>query len=286
MGIVNVTPDSFSDGGKYSRLDQALTHAEQLLAEGADILDIGGESTRPGATPVSVEDELQRVVPVVRELAKRSRIAISIDTMKAEVAQQCLDAGAVIINDVSGLLGDKQMSTIARQYHAGVVVMHMQGNPQTMQIDPQYKDVVNDIRDFFQQRFVELTEFGLDPNTICFDPGFGFGKTHEHNFTLFAEYHQFQALHRPVCLGISRKGFIGTVTGRQRHERLAGSLALACFGIESGSAQILRVHDVAPTRDAVLLYQEIRKYRRAQLEDFSNSRAQPAAPINPASEPN
>jgi len=260
MGIVNITPDSFSDGGQWLAPATAVAHAQKLIAEGADVLDIGGESTRPGAEPVPVEEELRRVLPVVREIAKQTSIPISIDTMKAEVARKCLEAGAHIINDVSAMQHDPEMIAVVRDFRAGIIAMHMQGTPQTMQLNPSYLDVVQELKSFFDERLNTFAQNKIEPETICLDLGFGFGKRHEDNFTLLARMNEFRSFQRPLCLGVSRKGFIGTVCERQRHERLAGSLALACFALAADAGQVLRVHDVAATRDAARLWCEMQKF--------------------------
>ncbi|MGL4422293.1 MAG: dihydropteroate synthase [Gemmataceae bacterium] len=253
MGILNLTPDSFSDGGRYTLLESAVEHAERLVAEGADILDIGGESTRPGAEPVELSEELRRVIPALQAIAKRVSVPISIDTMKPEVALAAIAAGASIINDVTGM-ANPEMCLVAATTRAAVVVMHMQGTPQTMQQNPQYQnDVVTEIASYFQQQLQTLDQAGVPAERVVLDPGIGFGKTMPHNLRLLAELRQFQSLGRPVLLGVSRKGVIGTIIQRERHERLAGSLATASFALAQNAAQILRVHDVAATRDAVLL---------------------------------
>jgi dihydropteroate synthase len=262
MGIVNVTPDSFSDGGRFFDPRVAVDHALMLVADGADILDVGGESTRPGATPVSLDEELRRVVPVVSELAKRTVVPISVDTMKAEVVRRCLDAGAHIINDVTGLRGDPDMVKAAVRSGAGVVVMHMKGNPQTMQLDPNYGDVVAEIGEFFDERITALTDAGIARESLCLDPGIGFGKKFDHTMQQLANLGAYTRFGLPICLGVSRKGFLGQITGRERPERMPASLAVACFGIVQGGAHVLRVHDVAPTRDAVKLWEAVGKYRR------------------------
>ena len=257
MGIVNVTPDSFSDGGQFAARDAAVTHALQLVELGADILDIGGESTRPGAEPVPLEEELKRVLPVVRELAARTATPLSIDTMKAEVARQALAAGAHIINDVTALLGDADMPAVVREFGAGVVLMHMQGTPATMQVNPTYADVVAEVAAFLQTRLQALANAGIAAEQTALDPGFGFGKKTRHNLELLAHLEEFQRLGRPVCLGVSRKGVFGKVLGRPLEQRLAGSLAAVCYALAHRAAQIIRVHDVAETRDAVLLFQSL-----------------------------
>lgn len=257
MGIVNVTPDSFSDGGKFADPGAAVAHALRLVEDGADILDIGGESTRPNATPVPVEEELRRVIPVVAELAKQTAVPISIDTMKAEVARACLEAGASIVNDVAGFR-EPEMVEVAKQYGAGVVVMHMRGTPQTMQANPEYADVVAEVDAFFAERVATLTAAGIDSKAICLDPGIGFGKTLDHTLAQLRCLDTHLRHGRPLCLGVSRKGFLGQLTGRDRPDRMAGTLAVSCFAIASGAAQVLRVHDVAPHRDAVNVWRAIR----------------------------
>jgi dihydropteroate synthase len=257
LGIVNVTPDSFSDGGQYLGADRAIEHARALVRDGADLIDIGGESTRPGAEPVPLEDELGRVVPVVKALAGLITVPISIDTYKAEVARQCLQAGARIVNDVTGLMGDPEMIEVVRRTGAGAIVMHMQGTPQTMQLSPQYDDVVGEISRFLEDRLQSFVNQGIDRQQIVLDPGLGFGKSGAHNWQLLSRLEQFQRLERPVCLGVSRKGFIGKLIGRGVQESLAGSLAVACVAACKGAAQVLRVHDVKETRDALLVVERM-----------------------------
>jgi dihydropteroate synthase len=257
MGIVNVTPDSFSDGGLFVNPDAAVAHGLRLIQEGADLLDIGGESSRPGATPVPFEEELRRVVGVVEQLAAQSSVPLSIDTTKAEVARQCLARGAHIINDITALAGDPAMPDVVRQAGAGVILMHMQGTPATMQDNPHYTDVVADIRHFFEARLRDLANSGIPRERIVLDPGIGFGKTAKHNLELLARLEEFQALGRPLCLGVSRKGFLGKMVQRPIDQRLAGSLAAVCFALSRKAAQVLRVHDVAQTRDVVTVFQRI-----------------------------
>lgn len=261
MGIVNVTPDSFSDGGKFFDPSSAIAHALQLISDGADILDVGGESTRPGAAPVSVEDELRRVVPVVAELAKLTSVPLSVDTMKADVARAALEAGAAIVNDVAGFR-DSAMIEVARDLRAGAVVMHMQGEPATMQRDPRYDDVVAEVAGYLQERLRVLGESGIPPERVCLDPGIGFGKALEHNLALLANLDAVAGLHRPVCLGVSRKGFIGKLCGRELAERDPGSLAVGCFAAARGTAHVLRVHDVRGARDAAVLLDAIDQHKR------------------------
>jgi dihydropteroate synthase len=268
MGILNVTPDSFSDGGRFTGVDAAVAHGLQLIHDGADLLDIGGESSRPGAIPVPVEEELHRVVPVVERLAAQSPVPLSIDTYKAEVARQCLEAGAQIINDITALAGDPAMQTVVRAAPAGVVLMHMQGTPATMQLNPHYGDAVEDIARFFEARLRNLNDLGIPPEWIVLDPGIGFGKTAQHNLELLARLGEFQVLSRPVCLGVSRKGFLGKTLQRPVEQRLAGSLAAAAYALCHGAVQVLRVHDVAETRDVVTVFQAIRSVDRGRrIED-------------------
>lgn len=257
MGIVNATPDSFSDGGLFRDPGKAVEHALKLVEEGADILDIGGESSRPGSVPVSLEEELARVVPVVVELVRKTSVPISIDTTKAEVARRCLELGALIVNDITGLRGDPEMVKVVRGFGAGAIVMHMQGTPTTMQVDPHYDDVAGEVGQFFADRISELAGQGIGAEQIVLDPGIGFGKTREHNLSLLRELAVFRRFDRPVCLGVSRKGAIGLVTGRAVTERLAGSLAVACWAMSQEAAQILRVHDVAATRDAISIWHQM-----------------------------
>jgi dihydropteroate synthase len=262
LGIVNVTPDSFSDGGQFASADAALAHAQRLIEQGADIVDIGGESTRPGATPVPLEEELRRVVPVVESLASRTKTPLSIDTSKAEVARQCLRAGAHLINDVTALSGDPALLEVVREAGAGVILMHMQGTPATMQQAPHYQDVVREICQYLADRLQALESGGVSRECVAIDPGIGFGKTLEHTLEMLGRLREFQSLGRPVCLGVSRKGFIGQIIGgRPRSERLAGSIAVALHAVAHQSAQIVRVHDVQETRDALILFEAIEQTR-------------------------
>jgi dihydropteroate synthase len=257
MGIVNMTPDSFSDGGLHASTEAAVAHGLKLVEQGADLLDVGGESTRPGASPVPLQEELARVVPVVAALAAQTSVPLSVDTFKAEVARQCLAAGAGVVNDVTALQGDPAMAEVVRGHGAGVVLMHMQGTPATMQVHPTYQDVVGDIAAFLNLRLRAAEGQGIARERIVLDPGIGFGKTAAHNLTLLARLHEFQALGRPVCLGVSRKGFIGRLLDRPVGQRLAGSLAAVCFALGRRAVQIVRVHDVRETHDAVTLFTAI-----------------------------
>jgi dihydropteroate synthase len=257
MGIVNVTPDSFSDGGRFAATAAAVEHGLELVRQGADLLDIGGESTRPGATPVPLEEELRRVVPVVQKLAELTTVPLSVDTSKAAVARAALEAGAHIINDVTALRGDPEMPDVAAAFAAGVILMHMQGTPQTMQLNPTYEDVVAEVAGFLEARLRAVADQGIAGEQVVLDPGIGFGKTREHNIRLLAHLEELQKLGRPVCLGVSRKGFLGRLLDRPLDQRLAGSLAAACHAMGRHAAQILRVHDVAATRDAVVVYRAL-----------------------------
>lgn len=253
MGIVNVTPDSFSDGGKWYGAEMAIEHGLRLVAEGADILDIGGESTRPYSTPVEVEEEIRRVEPVIRGLAKQCSVPLSIDTSKARVAQIALELGAEVINDISGLTGDPQMLGIAKESRAGICAMHMQGTPQTMQDSPKYADVTKEVYLYLRGRRDLLLEQGIEFDRICLDPGIGFGKTHQHNLTLLANYQQFHILGCPLLGGFSRKGFIGKVLGDKHANRSNANIGVA-LALAIQRVQILRVHEIGPIREALSLF--------------------------------
>ncbi|HEY8991932.1 MAG TPA: dihydropteroate synthase [Luteolibacter sp.] len=257
MGILNVTPDSFSDGGRHAALADALGHARRMIAEGAEILDIGGESTRPGAAPVSADEEIARTVPVIRAIRQEWDGCLSIDTMKAAVAAAALDAGADVVNDVTGLTGDPAMAAVCRDAGCGVVVMHMQGTPRTMQADPRYGDVVAEVRAFFEERLATLAAVGLDPATLCFDPGIGFGKTLEHNLALLRHLGDLSPAGRPLLLGVSRKSFIGKLLGTTALEdRNWPTVALTAYGRDLG-VRLHRVHDVKPNVEALRMAEAI-----------------------------
>ncbi len=266
MGILNVTPDSFSDGGRHAGVEAAVRRGLEIAAEGADILDVGGESTRPGAEPVPVGEELARVAPVVEALCRELRGAewplLSVDTRKAEVAERALAAGARIINDVTALGGDPDMPGVARRYGAGVVLMHMRGDPATMQADPRYGDVVAEVGTWLRERVSALTGQGLGEDTLAVDPGIGFGKTTEHNLQLLAGLGALAEVGRPVVAGLSRKRFLGMVTGQPVEGRLAGSVAGLVYAFLRG-AHILRVHDVRASVDAARLLSALRREERA-----------------------
>jgi dihydropteroate synthase len=250
MGIVNVTPDSFSDGGQFFDSERAVDHALKLVSEGADIIDVGGESTRPRATPVEEEEELCRVIPVIKKLAEKISIPISIDTMKPTVARAAIDAGASIVNDIAANRTDEEMWRVVSETGVGYVLMHMQGTPQTMQQNPIYHDVVSEVNNFFQERLNRLASAGVNFEQIILDVGIGFGKTVEHNLQLLAGLGNFIKLNRPMLVGVSRKSFISKSLDAKNSERLSASLACECWAVQSG-AQIIRTHDVAATRQAI-----------------------------------
>jgi dihydropteroate synthase len=258
MGILNVTPDSFSDGGRYATRDAALRRIKQMIDEGADIIDVGGESSRPGANPVSSDEELLRVLPSIQAIKELSDIFISIDTTKADVAEKALKAGAGIVNDISALRSDGKMVEILAASHTPVVLMHMQGTPRDMQKNPHYKDCVGEVHRFFEERIEFCLKNGLSQNQIILDPGIGFGKNLEHNLTLLKNLHKFGDLGCPLLVGASRKSFIGKATGVEREpfRRLGGSLAAALVAIRNGAA-IIRVHDVMETVEAVKIWKAI-----------------------------
>ncbi len=250
MGIVNVTPDSFSDGGQHFATSAAIEHGLRLATEGADIIDVGGESTRPYATAVEEPEELRRVIPVVQELCARLDLPVSIDTSKAAVAREGVAAGAEIINDVTGLTGDPRMAAVAAELEAGVCAMHMQGNPRTMQDDPTYHDVIEEIYDFLAARRDGLREYGIAADRICLDPGIGFGKSHQHNLTLLAHCHHFHALGCPLLVGHSRKGFLAKILQNKEADRAAATAGVAA-ALASQGVQILRVHDVQTVKETL-----------------------------------
>jgi dihydropteroate synthase len=250
MGVINVTPDSFSDGGDHLDPAAAIAHGLTLAEAGADIIDIGGESTRPGAQPVTLEQELARVIPVIEGLAGRTAVPISIDTMKAEVARRAIAAGAGFVNDVSALRHDPQMAAVVHEAGVGVCLMHMQGTPRTMQQDPRYDDVVGEVCEFLTERAAFAVSQGIDPALICIDPGIGFGKTIEHNLTLLRDLDGIASLGHPVLVAVSRKRFLGQITGRAERQRVAGTVAANLEAFRRGG-WMFRVHDVAPNREAL-----------------------------------
>lgn len=257
MGVVNTTPDSFSDGGDYNTPQQSIFHGMKLLEQGAHILDIGGESTRPNAIEVSVEEEINRVIPTIKGL-KNTADFISIDTRNAKTMEMAIKAGANIINDVSALTHDPQSMHIAAQAVLPVCLMHMHGTPENMQNNPSYDDIINDLKFYFESRMEDCIKNGIKEENIILDPGIGFGKTLQHNVLILKHLKEFQSFNRPVLLGVSRKRFIQMIDGeKDPKQRLGGSLAAALHGVFEGGAQIIRVHDVGETRQALNVYQAV-----------------------------
>jgi dihydropteroate synthase len=256
MGVVNVTPDSFSDGGKFFDARAAVEHGLELAAQGAEILDIGGESTRPRATPVDEAEELRRVIPVIEQLAARVKIPISIDTMKPAVARAAIAAGASIVNDVAANREDDSMSRVVAETGAGYVLMHMLGTPQTMHVNPVYADVVREVHEFFSRKIQRLGDCGIAREQVIVDVGIGFGKTLEHNLLLLGSLRSFKKLERPLLLGVSRKSFMGKLLGAETPGRLPAALACASLAVEAG-VQMVRTHDVAETLQAVRMTEAI-----------------------------
>jgi dihydropteroate synthase len=250
MGILNVTPDSFSDGGCYLDPERAVARGEELVAEGAEVIDIGGESTRPGAAPVDEAEELRRVIPVVRALAAKTRALISVDTRKAGVARAALDAGAGLINDIEAHRTDPELWKAVAAAGAGYVLMHMQGTPGTMQVNPQYRDVVGEVAAFFEERMRCLEHSGVQREQVLLDPGIGFGKTLEHNLALLRGLRVLSSAGRPILLGVSRKSFIGRLFGAEPNQRTGASVACALWAADAGVG-VFRVHDVAQTVQAL-----------------------------------
>lgn len=256
MGILNVTPDSFSDGGRYVDADAACAHAMAMIEQGADLLDIGAESSKPGAVAIDEEEERRRLLPIVRELCRRTTIPLSIDTTKAAIAEEALDAGAALINDISALRFDPRMASVVARSGAGVILMHMQGTPATMQRTASYTYVVEDVRAFLAARLEVAQQAGIPRDRILLDPGIGFGKNCEHNVTLLNHLDAFQTLGRPIVVGVSRKAFLGKILGRTIDERLMGTAGAVAVAIMKG-ARVVRVHDVAPIRDVVKIVEAI-----------------------------
>lgn len=261
VGIVNVTPDSFSDGGRFFDTEQAIAHALQLVAEGAEIIDIGGESTRPRAPQVPVEEELRRVIPVIKGLAGKTAALISVDTQKAAVARQAIAAGASIINDIGANRPETLMFDLAAQTGAGYVLMHMQGTPQDMQAAPHYESVTSEVSDFFGERIARALRAGVSREQIILDPGIGFGKTTGHNLELLAGLDGFKVHGRPMLLGASRKSFMHKLFGLDLQQRLGASIASALWAVERG-VQFVRAHDVAETVRAVRMWEAIQSVRK------------------------
>lgn len=256
MGILNITPDSFSDGGLYLDREQAIDHGLKMAVDGADIIDIGGESTRPGSDPTPAEVELKRILPVISGIKRHTDALISVDTMKSEVARAAIEEGADIINDISALRNDPEMMGLAVEKNAPVILMHMKRTPKTMQVNPRYDDVLSELYTFFEERIGRAVENGLNREKIIIDPGIGFGKRLQDNLTLIRNLHSFQPLDQPILIGISRKSFIGKILGLPSTDRVEGSIASAVISILQG-AHILRVHDVAAVKRAVLMAEAI-----------------------------
>ena len=256
MGILNVTPDSFSDGGKYLEKNNAINHALAMIDNGADIIDVGGESTRPFSDPVSLDEEISRVIPVIEGIRKESDVCISIDTTKSEVATAALDSGASLINDVSAMEVDPLMIDVALKFDCPIIIMHMKGTPKSMQNNPQYESLISDIKDYLQERVDFIVSKGVNSKKIVIDPGIGFGKTVENNFEIINNLNHFTKMGLPVMLGASRKSFIGISLDLPEEDRLEGSLAANIIGLQNG-AKIFRVHDVAETNKAFVIANKI-----------------------------
>jgi len=256
MGVLNLTPDSFFNGGRFNREDAALNRVEEMVEEGADIIDVGGESTRPGAKKVTLEEEINRVIPVLRKLRKCFKIPLSIDTYKAKVAKEALEVGADMVNDISGLRFDSRMKRIISKYDVPVVIMHIKGTPQNMQNNPEYRDLMNEIISYLKESIKIAEEEGIDPQKIIIDPGIGFGKTTEHNLEIIKRIPELKSLDKPILIGVSRKSFIGNVLGLPPSERLEGSLAATSIAVFQG-VNIVRTHDVKATRRVVDLVKAI-----------------------------
>jgi dihydropteroate synthase len=257
MGVLNVTPDSFSDDGKFFAAEKAIEHGLRMVAEGADIIDIGGESTRPGAKPVAAGEELRRVIPVIEKLRAKIDVPISIDTSKAEVARAAIHAGASIVNDVTGGRGDNEMLPLIAQTKSAFIIVHMQGTPQTMQVQPRYVDVVSEVADFFRQQYACAIGYNIDPMAIAFDPGIGFGKTLDHNLELLAQLERLRANNRPLVVGVSRKSFLGKLANSpEMKDRLAPAVALTAL-LRVRGADVFRVHDVKENVSALRVTEAI-----------------------------
>jgi len=261
MGILNLTPDSFSDGGQFFETEAAVARAHALIAEGADLIDIGGESTRPSAVPVSEEEELRRVLPVIGQLSGRVRVPLSIDTQKPAVARAALQAGVSLVNDIGANRVAEEMWRVVAEAHAGYVLMHMQGTPPTMQQNPTYGDVVAEVGNFFEERLRRVAACGISPEQVILDVGIGFGKTPGHNLQLLAALNSFTNLQRPLLLGVSRKSFLGQLTGAEVAGRLPAALACTTLAVAAG-ARVIRTHDVAATVQAVRMAEAVLAHQK------------------------
>ena len=257
MGILNVTPDSFSDGGQHNKVAPAVEHALQLIEDGADIIDIGGESTRPGAHTVDVDEEIRRTVPVIEQLRQQTSVPISIDTTKAAVAKEAIAAGATIVNDISGLTFDQEMLSVCADSSVAVVCMHIQGTPQTMQAEPHYDNCVREVCEFLEQRMNAIADAGIEPQRVCLDPGIGFGKTADHNMELLKDIPSLHALNRPLLVGHSRKRFLSKILGRPVEERLSGTVGVS-IALAAKAVDYIRIHDVRAVRDALVAWNALR----------------------------
>jgi dihydropteroate synthase len=262
MGILNVTPDSFSDGGRYLNFDRAIIHGKTMAENGADFIDIGGESTRPGSESVPIAEEIRRVIPVIESLAKLTNVPISIDTCKSEVAEAALQAGAVIINDISAMTFDPKMALVAANHKASVVLMHIQGTPKTMQVNPVYSDVTEDVKQFLSERIAETIKAGI--KQIIVDPGIGFGKKYEHNIQLLKELRSFTSLGYPLLVGVSKKTFLGAILNLPPGERVEGTAAAVTASILNG-ANIIRVHDVKEMKRVAMVSDELKSTRLSEM---------------------
>lgn len=267
MGVVNVTPDSFYDGGRFFNSPKAVAQGLELVSQGADILDIGGESSRPGADPVPADEELRRILPVIRQLAREVKIPLSVDTYKAPVARKALESGASLINDISGLKFDPEMARTAAEFGASVVVMHTAGPPKTMQQAIRYRDLMAEIIAYLQDSLRRAEEAGIAPDRLFVDPGIGFGKTAEQNLQILRELDQLQVLGRPILVGVSRKSFIGQILGEPPEERLEGSLAAVAWAVLKG-AKIIRTHDVLATRRMIRVLEAILAARELKIGNW------------------
>lgn len=260
MGILNVTPDSFADGGRYLEAEKAVEHGIEMANQGADIIDVGGESTRPYSKKISANEEMDRVLPVIEALSRETSIPISIDTYKSEVAREAINCGAAMVNDISALRFDPHMAHVVSQAGVPVVLMHMQGTPETMQVKPSYKDLIGEILDFLQQAVDRSAEAGIREDLVIVDPGIGFGKSFDDNLKIIKELSRFESLGRPILLGTSNKAFIGHVLEKEVHERGTGTMATVACGVLNG-AHMVRVHDVAKTVETVKIVDAIKKGR-------------------------
>ena len=256
MGILNITPDSFFDAGKFLNIEKAIKHAKKMVSDGVDIIDVGGESTRPGSDPVSTEEEIERVIPVIKRLMKEINVPVSIDTYKYEVAKEAIENGVHIVNDITGLHFDNKLAELIAEYKTGIIIMHIKGKPKDMQVNPVYNNLVSEILEYLKEGIEIAVKAGIDKECIAIDPGIGFGKTVEHNLKIIAELRKFKSLGFPVLIGTSRKSFIGKIFDVQVEDRLEGSLAATAISIANG-ASIVRVHDVKENKRVAMVVDSI-----------------------------